>query len=261
MANHIHSSAIIDPLAELGDGVSIGPYCIIGPEVVIGSGTELQSHVVIDGRTSVGNHCRIYPFACVGKRTQDLKYRGGQTEVRIGDCTTIREYVTVHQPTTAGALTAVGDGCNLLAYCHVAHDCILGKGIIMSNSVHLAGHVTVEDDAVIGGMSGIHQFVKIGRMAMISATAKVVQDVIPFGLVDGNPASLISINRIGMQRHGKSEESITNVGRAFRTLFRSNLRLEDAIDAVRSEMGDIPDVCDMLDFIAHSERGLVRPRA
>ncbi len=260
MAVDIHPTAIVAAGAQLGDGCRVGPYCVIGDQAKIGTGTALLSHVIVDGDTTLGEHCTIYPFACIGQQSQDLKFKGGKTRVVIGNNTTLREYVTVHQPTADNGLTAIGDNCTILAYSHVAHDCLLGNGIIMSNSNNLGGHVIVEDNAVIGGMSGVHQFVRIGTGAMIGATAKVVQDVVPFGLVDGNPANLISINKIGMQRHGKDADTIRAVQRAFKLLFRSNLTLDKATAAVQEELGQVPEVQAILDFIAKSERGLTRPK-
>lgn len=256
----IHPTACVDAGAEIGDGCRIGPYCVIGPDVRLGSGCTLHSHVVVDGATRIGSGSEIFSFACLGKRTQDLKYKGGHTAVSIGSNCIIREYVTIHQATSEGDCTTVGDDCVLLAYCHVAHDCVLGDGIIMSNGVNLGGHVSVDDRAVIGGLCGVHQFVRIGSMAMVSATAKVVQDVPPFGLVDGSPAHLVTINKIGMQRNGKDAATIRCVNQAYRTLFRSNLKLENAMRHIRDELEPRPELDELLAFLASSDRGVVRPR-
>ena len=184
MAAIIHATAVIAPGAEIGADCDIGPYCVVGPDVTLGSGTRLQSHVVVDGHTAIGPGCEVFPFACLGKRTQDLKYKGGTAFVEIGAGTTLREYVTVNAATADGGKTVVGDGCHILAYCHIAHECRLGNEIIMSNATQLAGHVTVGDGAVFGGVGGVHQFVRIGELVMIGATAKVVQDVPPFCLAN-----------------------------------------------------------------------------
>jgi UDP-N-acetylglucosamine acyltransferase len=261
MPTNIHPTAVVSAQAEIGEDCQIGPYCVIGPRVKLGAGCLLHSHVVIDGNTSLGPGCRLFPFACIGMETQDLKFRGGETRVEIGADTTMREYVTIHQPTTDGGLTKVGDHCHLLAHCHVAHDCLLGNGIIMSNTVNLAGHVIVEDNVIIGGVAGVHQFVRIGTGVMVGATAKVVQDVMPYCLAEGNPASLVTVNKIGMQRRGNDEASIRAVTQAFKTFFRANLPLEAAVAAVESEFGGVPEVRRMLEFVAQSERGLMRCKA
>ena len=261
MATEIHATAVIEPGAVLGDGCRIGPYCVVGAHVQIGAGTRLHSHVVIDGYTKLGDHCEVFSFACLGKQTQDLKYKGGISYVEIGNGTTLREYVTVHAATTAGNKTVIGDRCHILAYCHIAHECQLGNGIIMSNCTHLAGHVTVEDSVVFGGMGGVHQFVRIGKMSMIGATGKVVQDIVPFSLADGAPAVPVTINKVGMQRNGRSEETISAVTRAFKVLFRSNLTVEAALAQLEAEFAGVPEVADMVRFARASERGLARPKA
>jgi len=261
MATEIHENAIVAPGAHVGDDCRIGPYCVVGSHVTLGTGTVLHSHVVVDGDTVIGAGCELFPFACIGKRTQDLKYAGGQSQVVVGDNTTLREYVTIHQSTDDGGRTVVGNNCSILAYCHIAHDCTVGNGVIMSNAVNLAGHVVVEDDVVFGGLGGIHQFVRIGEGAMVSATAKVVQDVVPYCLADGNPASIVSVNKIGMRRHGHDDEAVRAVSQAFKLLFRSNMTLEKASSRIRETLGTVPEVQHMLDFAAASERGLARPRS
>lgn len=261
MSADLHPTAVVAATAVLGEGCRIGPYCVVGGDVRIGDGTRLHEHAVVDGHTTIGRECEIFPFACIGKQTQDLKYAGGVAFVEIGARTTLREYVTVHAATVSGGRTVVGSDCHILAYCHIAHECLLGNGIVMSNATQLAGHVTVEDDVVFGGMAGVHQFVRIGRMAMVSATAKVVQDVVPFCLVDGHPALPVTVNKIGMQRHGLSRQVITTVEDAFRTLFHSNLTLDAAVAELRNRGGDSAEVQQMLAFVESSERGLARPKS
>lgn len=257
MPTHIHSTAIIDPSAELGADVQVGPYTVIGPDVQIGDGTWIDSHVSLDGPLVLGRECRIYSFASIGKAPQDFKYAGGDNGVAIGDRCQIREYVTIHRSTHEGAVTTLGDDCFLLAYCHVAHDCTIGSGVIMSNGFTVAGHVTMGDRVVCGGLGGVHQFTRIGAMAMISAMCKVVQDVMPFCLVDGNPASLVAVNRIGLERNGKPQETVAVVTRAYKTLFRSGLLRDQAIQQVRAESGDVPEVQEMLAFLeGDSDRGI-----
>ncbi len=257
----IHQTAVVDDGAGLADDVIVGPFCVIGPNVKLGSRVHLHSHVVLDGPLTVGAGTEIFPNAVLGKRTQDLKYKGGEGPVRIGANCIIREHVTMHQPTEPDGLTAIGDGCSILAYSHVAHDCVVGNGVIMSNSTNLAGHVIIEDDVVFGGIGGAHQFVRIGRGAMIGAMAKVVQDVAPYCLVEGNPAWPRSVNRVGMQRHGAAPENIQAVQQSFKLLFRAGLRLEQAIERMRAEFGDDPWVMSLVEFLEQpSGRGLARPR-
>ena len=175
--NNIHPTAIVEPGAELGDNLEIGPYCHIGPEVVLGSGSILHSHVVLTGKTSIGEHCEIFPFAVLGGKTQDLKYKGGSPGVKIGHHSTFREYSTVNAATSDGDFTVVGNHCHIMAYVHIAHDCIVGDEVIMANAATLAGHVEIEDQAIVGGLCGIHQFVKVGKMAILGGCSKAVKDV------------------------------------------------------------------------------------
>lgn len=261
MGRTIHSTAIISPEAAIGEDCSIGPYCVVGEDVTLGAGTRLHEHVSVDGHTTVGERCEIFPFASVGKRTQDLKYGGGTAYVEIGHDTTLREYVTVNAATAAGEKTIIGNHCNILAYCHIAHECILGDHVIMSNATQLAGHVIVEDHVVFGGIGGVHQFVRIGAMSMISATAKVVQDVLPFCLVDGNPAVPVTINKVGLERNGKSPEVIDIVQKAYRTIFRANLTIEAAVTQLREAYPDVEEVERIVRFAEASERGLARPKS
>ena len=196
----IHPTAVVDPAAELGDGVEIGPYCVVGAGVRLGAGCRLQSHVVLAGPTTVGAENVFYPFACVGQRSQDLKYAGEPTSLEIGDRNTFREFVTVHRATAPGGVTRVGSGGNFLSYSHIAHDCIVGDEVIFSNNGTLAGHVEVGDRAVVGGLTAIHQFCRIGRLAITGGCSKIVQDVPPFMMVDGNPARVRHINQVGLER-------------------------------------------------------------
>ena len=201
----IHPTAIVDPAAELGEGVEIGPYCVIGPHVTLGAGTRLMSHVVVDGWTTIGTHCTIFPFASIGQQTQDLKFKGGNSRVEIGDKTTIREYVTVNAATNDGDVTTVGSGCHIMAYAHIAHDCHVGNGVIMGNCATLAGHIMIEDEASISGLCGVHQFVRIGRMSYIGGCSKLTQDLPPFMMADGNPLEVPTINSVGLKRRGVPE--------------------------------------------------------
>ena len=260
MATEVHPTAVVGKNAIVGNNCSIGPYSVIGDHVQLGAGTRIHSHVVLDGHTRLGENCEVFSFACLGKQTQDLKYDGGTAYVEIGEGTTLREYVTVNAATADGAKTVIGKNCHILAYCHIAHDCQLGNHVIMSNSTQLAGHVTIGDNAVFGGLAGVHQFVRIGQMAMISATAKAVQDVMPFCLVDGSPAALVSVNKIGMRRHGKSDEVILAVNKAYKIFFRSNLTVEKAVEMLEVECVGVAEVDEMIKFARKCERGLARPR-
>ena len=258
MAKQIHPAAIIHPGAQIGDDCRIGPYCVIGEKVRLGAGSRLQSHVVLDGNIEIGAGADIFPFACLGKVTQDLKYQGEEGSIHIGRHATIREYVTVHMPTGDG-LTSVGDNCHLLAYCHIAHDCRVGNEVIMSNSTHLAGHVIVEDKVIFGGMIGVHQFCRIGTMSMIGAHSKVVQDIVPFSLADGNPALPRSINKIGMSRRGLDDDTIRAIGQAHRLLFRSGLPQEKALRQIEDQCESSTGITAILKFVQATERGLARP--
>src|SRR6185503_1689917 len=210
MTSHsVHPSAIIHPKAEIGAGCQIGPYCVIGEYVVLGNRCQLHSHVVIDGHTVLGDDNEIFPFACIGLRTQDLKWNGGTPRTQIGNNNTIRESVTIHSATEDGGVTIIGSSNNLLAYSHVAHDVRLADYIVMSNVATLAGHVVVEDYAVVGGLAAVHQFCRIGKMSIIGGCSKVVQDVPPFMMADGNPAETRTINKVGMERNGVSEKAQT----------------------------------------------------
>lgn len=254
--NTIHPNAVIHPSAQIGADCVIGPFCVIGEKVVLGSGCKLHSHVVIDGNTRLGDGNEIYPFCSIGLRTQDLKYKGGDTRVEIGDNNTFREYVTIHSATGDGCVTRVGSHNNLLAYCHVAHDVCMGSHIIMSNVATLAGHVQVEDHAVVGGLAAVHQFCRIGKMSIIGGCSKVVQDVPPYMLADGNPAKVRTINKVGMDRHGVHEKVQGTLRQAYKILFREGLTIPNAIERIEMELTDSPELRHMIQFIQASERGI-----
>jgi UDP-N-acetylglucosamine acyltransferase len=251
----IHSTAIIHPSAQIGAGCEIGPYCVIGEHVALGEKCKLHSHVVIDGHTVLGRENEIYPFASIGLKTQDLKWKGGVTRTEIGDHNTFREYVTVHSATADGTATRIGSHNNLLAYSHVAHDCQLGSHIIMSNAATLGGHVTVDDYAVIS-ISAVHQFCRIGRFAMIGGCSKVVQDVPPFMIADGNPAETRTINKVGLERNGVSEEAINALKSAYKILFREGLSIPNAVAKIESDLPSLPEILHLIQFVRTSERGI-----
>src|SRR5437879_5546576 len=221
----IHQTAVIHPKAVIGDACEIGSYCVIGEHVTLGDGCRLHSHVVVDGHTKLGQGNEIFPFASIGLKTQDLKWKGGITRTEIGDHNTFREYVTIHSATSDGEVTRVGSRNHILAYAHLAHNACVGNEVIMSNVATLAGHVIVEDKAVIGGLAAVHQFCRIGKMAMIGGCSKVVQDVAPFMLADGNPAETRTVNKVGMERNGISEDTQAAVRQAYKILFRQGLTI------------------------------------
>lgn len=252
----IHPTAIVHPGAKLGAGCEIGPYCVVGEHVVLGDRCKLHSHVVIDGHTSLGSDNQIYPFACLGLRTQDLKWKGGVTRVEIGSHNTFREYVTVHSATADGGATRVGSHNNLLAYTHVAHDVQLGNHVIMSNVATLAGHVTVEDYAIIGGLAAVHQFCRIGCHAMIGGCSKVVQDVPPYMMADGNPAETRFINKVGLERHGFTADTVKALISAYKILFREGLTVSNALARIETEHPSMPEVSHLVQFVRGSQRGI-----
>ena len=252
----IHPTAVIHPGAQIGEACQIGPYCIIGEDVVLGPRCRLHSHVVIDGHTRLGEGNEIFPFATIGLQTQDLKWKGGLTRTEIGSHNTFRECVTINSATGDGEATTVGSHNHILAYSHIAHNVSLGDRVIMSNVATLAGHVVVEDHAVIGGLAAIHQFCRIGKMAIVGGCSKVVQDVPPFMLADGNPAETRTVNKVGMERNGVSEEAQTALRQAYKILFREGLTIANALARIEKELAPLPEVQHLLRFARSSERGL-----
>ncbi|HUR46941.1 MAG TPA: acyl-ACP--UDP-N-acetylglucosamine O-acyltransferase [Candidatus Saccharimonadales bacterium] len=254
--SQVHPSAVVHPGAKIGEGTLIGPYCIVGEHVEIGPRCQLHSHIIIDGHTTLGEGNQIFPFASIGLQTQDLKWKGGVTRTQIGNFNTFREYVTIHSATSDGETTVVGNNNHILAYCHLAHNVVLGNQVIMSNVATLAGHVVVEDHAVIGGLAAIHQFCRIGKMSMVGGCSKVVQDVPPFMMADGNPAQTRTINKVGMERNGISEEAQTALKSAYKIIFREGLTISNALQKVEAEMPKCEEILHLLHFARSSERGL-----
>jgi UDP-N-acetylglucosamine acyltransferase len=252
----IHPTAVIDPRARIGEGCEIGPYCVIGPEVTLGARCRLHSHVVIDGNTSLGEENEIFPFASIGLKTQDLKWKGGVTRTVIGNGNTFREYVTINSATGDGEVTEVGSSNHILAYCHIAHNVRVGNRVIMSNVATLAGHVIVEDQAVIGGLAAIHQFCRIGRMSIVGGCSKVVQDVPPFMLADGNPAETRTVNKVGLERHGISAETQAALRQAYKILFREKLTISNALARIEEEVPGSAEIKHLIDFVRATERGI-----
>ncbi|HTI72706.1 MAG TPA: acyl-ACP--UDP-N-acetylglucosamine O-acyltransferase [Candidatus Limnocylindria bacterium] len=258
MPNEIHPTAIIHPGAKLGEDCQIGPYCVIGSNVILGNQCRLHSHVVIDGYTTMGADNEVFPFACLGLKTQDLKWKGGITRVEIGDHNVFREYTTVHSATSDGGVTRVGSHNHFLAYVHLAHDVNVGNHIVMSNVGTLAGHVTVEDHAIIGGLAAVHQFCRIGRYSMIGGCSKVVQDVAPFMIADGNPAETRFVNKVGLERAGYSAETIAILVKAYKVLFREGLTVANAVAALEHDYPGHPEIEALMAFAKGSERGLTK---
>ena len=254
----VHPTAIIHPGARLGTDCVIGPYCVIGEHVSLGDGCRLHSHVVIDGHTHLGARNEMFPFATIGTQTQDLKWRGGVSHLEIGDHNTFREHVTVNCATAEGAATRIGSHNHILAYAHVAHDCTLGNHIVMANVATLAGHIHVDEFAVIGGLAAVHQFCRIGRMSIIGGCSKVVQDVPPFMLVDGNPAETRTINKVGLERNGVPEEVQNALKAAYKILFRDGLTVSNALARIESEVPSSAELVHLLQFVRTSERGLCK---
>jgi UDP-N-acetylglucosamine acyltransferase len=255
----IHPTAIIHPGASLAADVQVGPYAIIGEHVTIGPGCWVGPHAVIEGWTEIGRDNRIFQFASVGAIPQDLKFRGEQSWLRIGDRNTIREFVTMHRGTAdGGGETVVGNDNLLMAYAHVAHDCRVGNRVILANGATLAGHVQVDDHAILGGLSAAHQFTRIGCHTMVSGGAMVAQDIPPYTIAQGDRAKTIGLNIIGLQRRGFSEETIRGIKRAYKLIFRSGLRLEEALEKITAEIEMSPDLQIFVQFIRNSERGIAR---
>ena len=257
MSSFIHETAIVAPEARIGDGCHIGPYSIVGSDVVLAERVRLESHVVIDGKTTIGSETHVFPFACIGMAPQDLKYKGETTVTEIGERNILREYVTVHRGTTGGGgVTRVGNDNLLMAQAHVAHDCILGSGIIMANSASLAGHVRINDYATLGGLSGVHQFCRIGTGSLIGAFSIAVKDVLPYSTVQGNHARCFGTNKIGLKRRGHSREAIDAVRKAFRLLLSSKMNTTQAVERIRAEIAPCSEIDLLIDFIETSKRGV-----
>lgn len=255
----IHHTALIHPKAIIGSDVEIGPYSIIGEHVSIGDRTTIGCHVVIEGHTQLGVDCRISQFASIGGAPQDLSYQNEPTTVRIGDRVRIREYVTVHRGTVRGkGTTEIGDDSYLMAYCHVAHDCILGHGVIMANSAHLGGHIEVGNRAILGGIVAVHQFVRIGEFALVGGSSGVAKDVPPYTLASGSRIYVYGLNEVGLRRNGFSRETIRALKMAFKIAFRSGLTVSEAVVRIKSEMGNIPQAVIFADFLSSSKRGTAR---
>lgn len=259
MTSFIHETAIVPSAARIGKDCHVGPYCIVGENVSLADGVRLESHVVVDGRTTIGDDTHVFPFASIGLAPQDLKYGGEPTSVEIGKRNQIREFVTIHRGTLGGGgLTKIGDDNLLMAQSHVAHDCQLGSGIIMANAATLAGHVEIADRASIGAYSGVHQFCRVGFEAFVGGYSVVVKDAPPFAIIQGNHAKCYGLNRVGVKRRGYSPETIKNLSHAFHLLLSAKLNTTQAIEKIEEEIHGCPEVDILVDFIKASKRGIVK---
>jgi UDP-N-acetylglucosamine acyltransferase len=259
----VHATAIVDPEARLGEGVKIGPYCVVGSRVDLGADVVLHSHVVVEGRTEIGARTQIYPFASIGHRPQDMKYGGEPSELIVGTDNTLREHVTMNPGTEGGGMvTRVGNHCLFMMGAHVAHDCTIRDRVIMANNATLGGHVIIEEGAIIGGLSAIHQFVRIGRHAMVGGMSGVEHDVIPYGMAVGERARLQGLNMVGLKRHGFTRADIQAMSEAYAMLFGRDDTLAARVERVAQELGGTAGVNEIVDFVrAESARALCRPRA
>ncbi|MDX1763416.1 MAG: acyl-ACP--UDP-N-acetylglucosamine O-acyltransferase [bacterium] len=255
----IHPTSIVHPGAKIADGVEIGPYCIIGEHVKIARGTRVKSHVTINDWTEIGEGCTFFSFSSIGEPPQDLKFKGEESYLRIGRENVFREFITLNRGTKeGGGTTVIGDSNFFMAYCHVAHDCRIGNHVIMANAATLAGHITIADHAIIGGLSAIHQFVRIGRHAIIGGASAVPKDVPPFCNATGNRATLHGLNSVGLKRHNFPEETVRELKKAYRLIFRSNLMVQEAMERVQAEVTALSEVQELVTFIGESKRGFCR---
>lgn len=255
----IHPTAIVDPNAELASDVEIGAYSIVGDKVTIGPGTVIGPHAVIEPFVNIGPNCQIYQYAAIGGKPQAVKFGGEETWVKIGAGSVIREFVTIHRGTSfGGGVTEVGEKNFLMAYSHMAHDCKTGKNVILANSATLAGHIEIGDYVTIGGLVAIHQFVRIGDFAYVGGKAAVVKDIPPFVIASGDRARLHGLNRVGLQRMGMSKSTLSSLKKTYRLIFRIGLTLNEALERVRAEVEQIPEVVKFIEFIKASHRGITR---
>jgi UDP-N-acetylglucosamine acyltransferase len=256
----IHPTALIDPAAKLGEDVAVGPYAVIGAQVELGDGCRVGHHATLEGPSKIGPRNEFFPYAAIGFKTQDLKYKGEPTHLEIGEGNVFREFCTVHRGTGIGETTVIGNGNLFLAYSHIAHNCVVGNKTIFSNNATLAGHVTVGDHAVISGLSAVHQFCRIGAHAIIGGCTKIVQDVPPYLIADGNPAHLRGVNHVGLERRGFTEGEIKALRRAYKILADRTLNFAQSVEKIASsEDAAEPHVAALLEFIRATQRGIVRP--
>ena len=254
----IHPTAIVDPKAEIGGGTVIGPYCVVLAGVVLGPDCWLQHHVTLAGPMTAGSRNKFYAYCSIGQQTQDLKYGGEPTYLEIGNENTFREFVTVNRSTTGEGKTRIASGGNFLAYSHIGHDCSVGDAVVFSNNGTLAGHVQVGDHAIMGGLTAVHQFCRLGRFAITGGCSKIVQDVPPFMIADGNPAKVRGVNVVGLERNGIAAETIKAIKEAFRLIYRAKYNTRQAIEAIQQELPAILEVGQIVEFIQTTDRGIIR---
>ena len=255
--SRIHSTAIISPEAEIADDVEIGPYAIVGDNCTVGPGCVISPRATLERNVTLGANVKVGIGTVLGGLPQDLKFAGEETTVEIGEGTVIREYTTINRGTAQSFKTTVGKNCLLMSYVHLAHDCHIGNNVILSNVVQLAGHVTVEDRAIVSGLTAAHQFVRIGRQSFIGGCSRVSKDIPPFLKAVGNPVKLYGLNTVGLQRGGMDDNTIRELKRAYRLLFRSDLNVTQAIERAQNELEGLPEVRELLRFVEASERGVV----
>jgi UDP-N-acetylglucosamine acyltransferase len=254
---NIHPAAIVEPGATIGDNVVIEAFAVVKANVILEDNVVIKSHAYIDGYTTIGAGTVIYPSACIGTKTQDLKFKGEKTYVKIGKNCDIREYVTINSSCQENSVVQVGDNCLIMAYCHIAHNCVVGNRVIMSNNATLAGHVTVEDCAIISAMTPIHQFTRIGKYAMVGGMSRVTHDIPPFTIGAGIPFKFGGLNIIGLKRHGFPLKTRRELSKAFKLVYRSQLRLEDALARIEQEVELLPEIKHWIEFCRSSKRGLM----
>ena len=254
----IHPTAVVDPKSELGAGTTVGPYCVVGPDVVVGGNCWLQHHVTLQGPMRAGTGNKFYAYCSIGQQTQDLKYAGEPTYLEIGDENVFREFVTVNRSTKSDGKTKIGSRGNFLAYSHIGHDCSVGNEVVFSNNGTLAGHVQVGDNAVMGGLTAVHQFCRIGRFAITGGCSKIVQDVPPFMIADGNPAEIRGVNLVGLERKNFPAERVKPIKEAFRIIYRSKYNTAQAVEAIHKELPQNDEIREIVEFIQKSERGIIR---
>jgi UDP-N-acetylglucosamine acyltransferase len=261
MMSNIHPLAVVDENATIGNDVSIGPFCVVHPNVVLEDGVVLRSHVVVDGNTVIGKGTKVWPGAVIGAKPQDLKYKGEKTFVQIGENCEIREYVTINAACGEGQVVKVGNDCLIMAYCHVAHNSCLGNRVILANGATLAGYVTIEDSAIVGGLSAVHQFARVGRHAMVGGMSRVTHDVPPYTIGAGSPYRLGGLNIVGLKRYGITLQTRVALAKAFKLLYRSGLSLQEALTQIEAKIDPIPEIQHWLEFCRSSKRGLISDRA
>lgn len=256
----IHSTAVVSPKAELDEGVEVGPYSVIGDKVRVGKNTKIGPHVLLEGWTTIGENCEILQGAVIGTPPQDISHRGGRSYVKVGNGNLIREYVTIHRGTVEESTTVVGNQTFLMAYSHIAHNCRVGDGVVIANGGTLAGYVTLEEKVIIGGLTAVHQYVRIGAYAIIGGCSKVVQDIPPYTKADGHPTTLFGLNTLGLRRAGFSPPTRELLKKAYRILFRSNLSTSQALEKIKNELELSPEVRHLISFIENSRRGICREK-